>query len=198
MVSNELAWYMILLSAILINNIVLIRFLALCSFFGVSNETETSIGMGMAVIFVMTLASAATWILWYALLLPLNLEYLRTAVFIIVIAGLVQLVEMYMKKALKTLYNALGIYLPLITTNCAVLAIALLNIDYRLGFVNSIIYTVGVAAGYTLAIILFAAIKERTALSTNIPVPFKGHPIAFVTASLMSLAFLGFSHLFGL
>jgi electron transport complex protein RnfA len=154
--------------------------------------------MGMAVIFVMTLASASTWILWYALLLPLHLEYLRTAVFILVIAGLVQFVEMYMKKALKSLYNAMGIYLPLITTNCAVLAIALLNIDYNLGFVNSIIYTVGVAVGYTVAIILFAAIKERIALSTAIPDPFRGHPIAFVTASLMSLAFLGFSHLFGL
>ncbi|MBI4745143.1 MAG: RnfABCDGE type electron transport complex subunit A [Deltaproteobacteria bacterium] len=198
MVSNELTWYMILMSSILINNIVLIRFLALCSFFGVSNEIETSIGMGMAVIFVMTLASASTWILWYALLLPLHLEYLRTAVFILVIAGLVQFVEMYMKKALKSLYNAMGIYLPLITTNCAVLAIALLNIDYGLGFVNSIIYTVGVALGYTLAIILFAGIKERLALSTAIPTPFRGHPIAFITASLMSLAFLGFSHLFGL
>ena len=198
MVSNELTWYMILMSSILINNIVLIRFLALCSFFGVSNEIETSIGMGMAVIFVMTLASASAWILWYALLLPLHLEYLRTAVFILVIAGLVQFVEMYMKKALKSLYNAMGIYLPLITTNCAVLAIALLNIDYNLGFVNSIIYTVGVAVGYTVAIILFAAIKERIALSTAIPAPFRGHPIAFVTASLMSLAFLGFSHLFGL
>lgn len=198
MVSNDLTWYMILLSSILINNIVLIRFLALCSFFGVSNEIETSIGMGMAVMFVMTLASASTWILWYALLLPFQLEYLRTAVFILVIAGLVQFVEMYMKKALKTLYNAMGIYLPLITTNCAVLAIALLNIDYKLGFVNSIIYTAGVAAGYTVAIILFAGIRERIALSTAIPVPFRGHPIAFITASLMSLAFLGFSHLFGL
>lgn len=198
MVSNELTWYMILLSSILINNIVLIRFLALCSFFGVSNEIETSIGMGMAVMFVMTLASASTWILWYALLLPFQLEYLRTAVFILVIAGLVQFVEMYMKKALKSLYNAMGIYLPLITTNCAVLAIALLNIDYGLGFVNSIIYTVGVAAGYTLAIILFAGIRERIALSTTIPHPFRGYPIAFITASLMSLAFLGFSHLFGL
>lgn len=198
MVSNELTWYMILMSSILINNIVLIRFLALCSFFGVSNEIETSIGMGMAVIFVMTLASASTWILWYALLLPLHLEYLRTAVFILVIAGLVQFVEMYMKKALKSLYNAMGIYLPLITTNCAVLAIALLNIDYNLGFVNSIIYTVGVAVGYTVAIILFAAIKERIALSAAIPVPFRGHPIGFITAALMSMAFLGFSHLFGL
>ncbi|MEK6726430.1 MAG: RnfABCDGE type electron transport complex subunit A [Deltaproteobacteria bacterium] len=196
--SNELTWYMILLSSILINNIVLIRFLALCSFFGVSNEIETSIGMGMAVIFVMTLASASTWILWYALLLPLHLEYLRTAVFILVIAGLVQFVEMYMKKALKSLYNAMGIYLPLITTNCAVLAIALLNIDYGLGFVNSIIYTVGVAVGYTVAIILFAAIKERIALSTTIPASFRGHPIGFITAALMSMAFLGFSHLFGL
>lgn len=198
MVSNELTWYMILLSSILINNIVLIRFLALCSFFGVSNEIETSIGMGMAVMFVMTLASASTWILWYTLLLPFQLEYLRTAVFILVIAGLVQLVEMYMKKALKSLYNAMGIYLPLITTNCAVLAIALLNIDYGLGFVNSIIYTVGVAAGYTLAIILFAGIRERIVLSTTIPHPFRGYPIAFITASLMSLAFLGFNHLFGL
>src|SRR3989304_1684655 len=158
MVSNELTWYMILMSSILINNIVLIRFLALCSFFGVSNEIETSIGMGMAVIFVMTLASASTWILWYALLLPLHLEYLRTAVFILVIAGLVQFVEMYMKKMLKDLYKSLGIYLPLITTNCAVLGVAILNIDFRLGFVNSIIHTVGVAVGFTLAIVLFAGV----------------------------------------
>jgi len=198
MVSNELTWYMILLSAILVNNIVLIKFLGLCPFMGVSNKIETSIGMGMAVLFVMALAASATWIFWYGVLVPANLEYLRTAVFILVIAGLVQFVEMYMKKMLKELYQALGIYLPLITTNCAVLGVAILNIDFRLGFVNSLIHTVGVAAGFTLAIVLFAGIRERVLLSTTIPAPFRGAPITFITASLMSMAFLGFSHLFGL
>lgn len=189
---------MILLSAILVNNIVLIKFLGLCPFMGVSNKIETSIGMGMAVLFVMAIAASATWMFWYGILVPAKLEYLRTAVFILVIAGLVQFVEMYMKKMLKELYSALGIYLPLITTNCAVLGVAILNIDFKLGFVSSITHTIGVAIGFTLAIVLFAGIRERILLSTTIPVAFRGAPITFITASLMSLAFLGFSHLFGL
>lgn len=197
MISNDMAWYMIIVSAVLINNIVLIRFLALCSFFGISNKLETSIGMGMAVIFVMTIASSASWILWTYLLLPLKLEFLRTAAFILVIAALVQLIEMYLRKAMPALYHAMGIYLPLITTNCAVLAVAILIIDYNLGFLNSLIYTIAVAVGYTLAIILFAGIRERINIAP-IPEFLKGYPIIFITASLMSMAFLGFSHLFGL
>ncbi|OGW07009.1 MAG: electron transport complex subunit RsxA [Nitrospinae bacterium RIFCSPLOWO2_02_39_17] len=192
-----MTWYMIVLSALLVNNIVLIRFLALCSFFGVSNRIEVSLSMGMAVTFVLALASAASWIIWYFLLLPLNIEYLRTASFILVIAALVQLVEMYIKKTAPSLYNALGIYLPLITTNCAVLGIALLIIDYRLGFLNSIIYSISVAGGYTLSIILFAGIRERIEMAP-IPDILKGAPIIFITAGIMSLAFLGFAHLFGL
>jgi len=188
---------MIVLSALLVNNIVLIRFLALCSFFGVSNRIEVSLSMGMAVTFVLALASAASWIIWYFLFVPLNIEYLRTASFILVIAALVQLVEMYIKKTAPSLYNALGIYLPLITTNCAVLGIALLIIDYRLGFLNSIIYSISVAGGYTLSIILFAGIRERIEMAP-IPDILKGAPIIFITAGIMSLAFLGFAHLFGL
>ena len=197
MIDNQMTWYMIVLSALLVNNIVLIRFLALCSFFGVSNRIEISLSMGMAVVFVMALASAASWIIWYFLLVPLNIEYLRTASFILVIATLVQLVEMYIKKTAPSLYNALGIYLPLITTNCAVLGIALLIIDYRLGFLNSIIYSISMAGGYTVSIILFAGIRERIEIAP-IPDVLKGAPIIFITAGIMSLAFLGFAHLFGL
>ncbi len=197
MIDNQMTWYMIVLSALLVNNIVLIRFLALCSFFGVSNRIEVSLSMGMAVTFVLALASAASWIIWYFLLVPLNIEYLRTASFILVIATLVQLVEMYIKKTAPALYNALGIYLPLITTNCAVLGIAILIIDYRLGFLNSIIYSISVAVGYTLSIILFAGLRERIEMAP-IPEALKGAPIIFITAGIMSLAFLGFAHLFGL
>lgn len=197
MIDNDMTWYMIALSAILVNNIVLIRFLALCSFFGVSNKIEVSLSMGMAVIFVMTLASAVSWAIWYFFLFPLKIEFLRTASFILVIATLVQLVEMYIKKTSPALYNALGIYLPLITTNCAVLGIAILIIDYKLGFLKSIIYTIGVAAGYTLSIVLFAGIRERIDMAP-IPDILKGTPIIFITAGIMSLAFLGFTHLFGL
>ncbi|MBI4377809.1 MAG: RnfABCDGE type electron transport complex subunit A [Nitrospinae bacterium] len=192
-----MTWYMIVLSALLINNIVLIRFLALCSFFGVSNKIEVSLSMGMAVIFVMTIASSASWIIWYFFLSPLKIEFLRTASFILVIAMLVQLVEMYIKKSSPALYNALGIYLPLIATNCAVLGIAILIIDYQLGFLKSIIYTISVAAGYTLSIVLFAGIRERIEIAP-IPDILKGAPIIFITAGIMSLAFLGFAHLFGL
>ncbi|MEK6545339.1 MAG: RnfABCDGE type electron transport complex subunit A [Nitrospinota bacterium] len=197
MVDNQMTWYMIVLSALLVNNIVLIRFLALCSFFGVSNRIEVSLSMGMAVVFVMAMASAASWIIWYFFLLPLNIEFLRTASFILVIATLVQLVEMYIKKTAPSLYNALGIYLPLITTNCAILGVAILLIDYKLGFLNSIIYSISVAGGYTLSIILFAGIRERIEMAP-IPDILKGAPIIFITAGIMSLAFLGFAHLFGL
>ncbi|MBI5554241.1 MAG: RnfABCDGE type electron transport complex subunit A [Elusimicrobia bacterium] len=187
----------ILIASLLINNILLIRFIALCSFFGVSNQMETSIGMGLAVIFVMMMASAVSWLIYYFLLVPFDLVYLRTASFILTIAGLVQLEEMYLKKYVPRLYRAMGIYLPLITTNCAVLAVAFLNIDYNYNFRQSLVYTFGVSAGYTLAIILFAGIRERMALAP-VPKALQGYPIAFFTASLMSLAFLGFKGLFGL
>ena len=197
MVSNELSWYFILLSALLINNIVLLRFLALCSFFGVSSKVETSIGMGLAVMFVMVMACSISWVIYYFLLVPFDLKFLRTASFILSISSLVQLEELYIRKTLPKLYKQMGIFLPLITTNCAILGAAFLAIDYKLNFINTVIYSVGVAGGYIIAIVLFAGIRERIELA---PVPhyFKGYPIAFITASLMSLAFLGFSHLFGL
>jgi len=197
MISNDLNIFLIFISACIVNNILLIRFLALCSFFGLSNQIEASIGMSMAVIFVMVMASSVTWILFNYLLAPLNIVFLRTAVFILVIAGLVQLVEMYIHKMLPALYNSLGIYLPLITTNCAILAAAFLGIDYKLNFAKNVVYSLGVSFGYALSIILFSTIRERLR-TAPIPKCFQGYPIAFITASLMSLAFLGFSHLFGL
>ena len=187
----------IFFAAFLINNILLIRFIALCSFFGVSTNIGTSVGMSFAVIFVMTISSAVSWAVYYFILAPFHLEFLRTAVFIITIASLVQLEELYLKKMIPALYRSMGIYLPLITTNCAILAVAFLAIDYRYTFLQAMIYSLGVSAGYALAMILFAHIRERTAIAP-IPKWFQGYPIAFITAALMSLAFLGFSGLFGL
>src|SRR3989339_1479854 len=187
----------IFFAAFLINNILLIRFLALCSFFGVSTKLSTSVGMSSAVIFVMTISSAVSWVIYHAVLFPFHLEFLRTAVFILTIASLVQLEELYLKKMLPALYRAMGIYLPLITTNCAILAVAFLAIDYRFGFLQSLIYSLGVSSGYSLAIILFAYIRERMLLAP-IPKWFQGYPIAFITAAFMSLAFLGFTGMFGL
>ena len=187
----------IFFAAFLINNILLIRFLALCPFIGVSTKVNTSVGMSFAVIFVMTISSAISWVLYHLVLTPFSLEFLRTAAFILTIASLVQLVELYLKKMIPTLYRAMGIYLPLITTNCAILGVAFLAIDYKFNFLEAIIYSLGVSAGFSLALILFAFIRERMALA---PIPrwFKGYPIAFITAALMSLAFLGFSGMFGL
>jgi len=187
----------IFFAAFLINNILLIRFIALCAFFGVSTKVDTSVGMSFAVIFVMTISSAVSWLVYYFILTPIHLEFLRTAVFILTIASLVQLEELYLKKMIPTLYRAMGIYLPLITTNCAILAVAFLAIDYKYDFLESMIYSLGVSAGYALAIILFAYIRERMA-AAPIPRWFQGFPIAFITAALMSLAFLGFSGMFGL
>lgn len=187
----------IFFAAFLINNILLIRFIALCSFFGVSTKIDTSIGMSFAVVFVMTISSAVSWILYHYVLFPFHLEFLRTAAFILTIAALVQLEELYLKKMIPNLYRAMGIYLPLITTNCAILAVAFLVIDYRYSFLQSMIYSIGVSAGYSLAIILFAYVRERMLLAP-IPKWFQGYPIAFITAALMSLAFLGFTNMFGL
>jgi electron transport complex protein RnfA len=187
----------IFFAAFLINNILLIRFIALCSFFGVSTKIDTSIGMSFAVIFVMTISSAVAWVLYHFVLSPFHLEFLRTATFILTIAALVQLEELYLKKMIPSLYRAMGIYLPLITTNCAILAVAFLVIDYRYSFLQSMVYSLGVSAGYSLAIILFAYVRERMLLAP-IPKWFQGYPIAFITAALMSLAFLGFTGMFGL
>ncbi len=197
MISDSLNIFLILVSAMIVNNILLIRFIALCSFFGVSNSIKTSFGMGVAVTFVMVMATGVSWPVYHYLLVPLDLTYLRTAAFILTIATFVQLEEMFIRKMFPPLYRAMGIYLPLIVVNCAVLAAAFLCIDYKLGFVKSIVYTIGVGLGYFAAIIMFAAIRE---VVDHAPVPtlFKGHPIAFITASLMSLAFLGFKGLFGL
>ena len=197
MISNDLNIFLILLSAMMVNNILLIRFIALCSFFGITNSIKTSIGMGIAVIFVMIMATAVSWPVYHFILVPLDLVYLRTAAFILTIATFVQLEEMFIRRMFPPLYRAMGIYLPLIVVNCAVLAAAFLCIDYNLDFTKSVVYTIGVSCGYFVAIVMFAAIRE---VVDHAPVPtmFRGHPIAFITASLMSLAFLGFKGLFGL
>jgi electron transport complex protein RnfA len=197
MMSNDLNIFLILFSAMIVNNILLIRFIALCSFFGISNSIKTSLGMGVAVIFVMLMATAISWPIYHFVLVPFDLAYLRTAAFILTIATFVQLEEMFIRKVFPPLYRAMGIYLPLIVVNCAVLAAAFLCIDYNLDFWRSIFYTLGVGLGYLLAIVMFAAIRE---VVDHAPVPslFKGHPVAFITASLMSLAFMGFKGLFGL
>ncbi|KNF09467.1 electron transport complex protein, subunit A [Gottschalkia purinilytica] len=181
----------IVISAIFVNNFVLSRFLGICPFLGVSKKIETSLGMGMAVTFVMTISSAVTYIVQKSILDPLKVGYLQTIVFILVIAALVQAVEMFMKKASPSLYESLGVYLPLITTNCAVLGAALLNIQMEFNFIETVINGLAAAIGFTLAIVLFAGIRERLALA-DVPESLEGFPIALITAGLMSIAFLGF------
>ncbi len=185
---------LIFISAILVNNFVLSRFLGICPFLGVSKRIETALGMGLAVTFVMALASAATYMVFNFILIPLKLEFLYTIAFILIIASLVQLVEMFIKKSSPTLYQALGVYLPLITTNCAVLGVAVLNKNNEYGLITSVIHAVGAAIGFTLAIVLFAGIRERIE-RCDIPKAFQGLPITLITAGLMSVAFLGFSGL---
>ncbi|OYD16309.1 electron transport complex subunit RsxA [candidate division WOR-3 bacterium JGI_Cruoil_03_51_56] len=185
------------LAAFLINNILLMRFIGLCPFFGVSTSVSTATGMSVAVMFVMLLSSLVTWVLFHGILLPLGLVFLRTAVFILVIASLVQFVEMALKKYIHSLYSAMGIYLPLITTNCAILGVTFLNIDYKFNPLQATIFAVGTGLGFALVIILFATIRERLA-DAPISKSFKGYPIAFVAASLLSLAFMGFTGLFGI
>lgn len=183
------------IAAILINNFVLTRFLGLCPFMGVSKKLSSAIGMGMAVIFVMTIASMFSWIIYSYILVPYNVTYLYTIVFILVIASLVQLVEMILQKFSPALYEALGIFLPLITTNCAILGVAVLNTvteDYN--FIESIVNGITSGIGFTLALVLMAGIREKLELA-NIPKPLEGLPIAFITAGLMAIAFLGFSGL---
>lgn len=184
----------LVIGAILVNNFVLTRFLGICPFLGVSKKVETAVGMGMAVIFVMTLAATITWIIYIYLLVPLDLVYLQTIVFILVIASLVQLVEIVLLKQFPALYEALGIFLPLITTNCAILGVAILNIQKDLSFISSIVFAFSAGAGFMLALVLMAGLRERIDLAP-VPEPFKGTAIALITAGLLSLAFMGFSGL---
>ena len=182
------------LGAILTNNFIFSQFLGICPFLGVSKKLDTAVGMGAAVTFVMGLASAFTWVVNTFLLVPLELEYMQTVAFILVIAALVQFVEMFLKKSIPALYTALGVYLPLITTNCAVLGVALLNIQNNYGFIESVVYGITGGLGFLLAIVLFASIRERLVFA-DYPKAFEGFPIALVTAGLMALAFMGFSGL---
>jgi len=186
---------LIFINAMLINNFVLSRFLGICSFLGVSKKRDASIGMGLAVLFVMIIASTGSWAVYEFLLYPYGLDYLKTVAFILVIAALVQFVEMFMKKFSPALYEALGIYLPLITTNCAVLGVALLNVQEEYGLLGSVSNAIGAALGYFLAIVLMASIREKLDRVSSIPKSFQGLPIALITASLMSIAFLGFQGL---
>ena len=185
---------LIIISTVLVNNFVMARFLGICPFLGVSKEIETSIGMGLAVIFVMTLSTPITWLIHNYLLIQFNIVYLQTVVFILVIAAFVQLVEMIIQKISPVLYHALGIYLPLITTNCAVLGVAVLTVQSELNFLETTIFAFGAAVGFTLALVIFAGIRERLELS-DIPSVFIGTAISLITAGLLSLTFLGFAGL---
>ena len=182
------------LGAMLVNNFVLVKFLGICPFLGTSKRTDTAVSMGIAVTFVMTAASMLTWFFNDVLLIPLRLEYLQTIVFILVIAALVQVVEMFLKKKSPAVYKALGIYLPLITTNCAVLGVALTNVQDGYNFIESVLSGFGTAVGYTIAIVLLASIRSRIR-EEDLPAPLRGAPIVLISAALMSIAFMGFSGL---
>lgn len=182
------------LGAVLVDNFILVKFLGICPFLGVSKKSDTAIGMGLAVIFVMGLASLFCWLVNEFLLVPLGLQYMQTVTYILVIAALVQFVEMFLQKSMPSLYQALGIYLPLITTNCAVLGVALLNTQYGYNLIESVVYGIMGGVGFTLAIFLFANVRERLEFA-DYPKAFEGFPIALVSAGLMALAFMGFSGL---
>ena len=186
--------FLIAINAVLIENYVLVRTIGCCPFLGVSKRTETAVGMGMAVIFTMTLSSGITWAVNKYILVQFELEYMRTVAFILVIATLVQFVEMALKKIMPALYSALGIYLPLITTNCAVLGAALDGVTKNYNFIESVIFGMTAAVGFALAIVLFSGVRERTA-GNDIPAAFRGFPFALISASLLALAFTGFSGL---
>jgi electron transport complex protein RnfA len=185
---------LVLVSTILVNNFVLYKILGICPFIGVSKRVETALGMGLAVTFVMGLASVISWLVQYSILEPLGLGYLQTIAFILVIAALVQLVEMMLQKSVPALYKALGIYLPLITTNCAVLGVAIININEHYDLITSLFSGVGAAIGFLIAIVLFAGIRERMEFAP-IPEPLKDFPIALISSGLMATAFLGFQGL---
>ena len=183
---------LIAVAAALVNNVVLSQFLGLCPFLGVSKRTDTAAGMGAAVIFVILIASSVTYGIYYGILKPFNLEYLQTIVFILVIAALVQLVEMILKKYVKPLYQALGVYLPLITTNCAVLGVAISNIDDGYTFGQSLANSLGTSVGFLIAIVILAGIREKSE-NNNIPKPFQGTPMVLIASGLMAIAFTGFT-----
>lgn len=185
---------LILISTVLVNNFVLVKFLGLCPFMGVSRKLETAIGMGLATTFVLTLSSVCSYLINEYLLVPLGIEYLRTIAFILVIAFVVQFTEIVIHKSSPLLYQVLGIFLPLITTNCAVLGVALLNVQHQHGFLPSAIYGFGAALGFSLVLVLFAAMRERIA-AAEVPRPFQGPAIGLITAGLMSMAFMGFAGL---
>lgn len=184
----------IILSAILTENFILVKFYGICPFMGVSKKTDTALGMGMAVTFVMAIASAACWTVNELILIPLELTYMQTVAFILVIAAIVQVVEMFLKKSVPALYQALGVYLPLITTNCAVLGVALVNVQKGYGFLLSVLNGAAGGLGFTLSIVLFASIRERME-EDDVPQSFRGFPIALIAAGLLALAFMGFSGL---
>jgi len=185
---------LLLVSAIFVNNFVLARFLGVCPFLGVSKKVETAVGMSMAVVFVMTLASVITWIIQKFILVPFQIEYLQTIAFILIIASLVQFVEMVIQKTSPVLYQALGIFLPLITTNCAVLGVAILNIQKDYTFLSTTVHGFGASLGFALALVLFAGLRERTELA-DVPRSFQGVAITLITGGLLSLAFMGFAGL---
>ena len=185
---------LMMMSAILVENFIFSKFYGCCPFLGVSDSPDKALGMGMAVTFVMTLSSAVTWAVYYLLLLPYELTYLKTVAFILVIAALVQLIEMFLRKFVPALYSSLGIYLPLITTNCAVLGVAILMIQKEFNLLQSVTYSVATALGFALALVLFAGIRERLEFE-DVPKAFKGVPIALITAGILAMAFMGFSGL---
>ncbi|OOV88118.1 electron transport complex subunit RsxA [Oceanospirillum linum] len=187
-------YILLLISTILVNNFVLVQFLGLCPFMGVSNKLESAMGMSLATTFVLTLSSSSSYLVYHFVLEPLGIEYLKTIAFIMMIAVVVQFTEMVVRKTSPLLYRVLGIFLPLITTNCAVLGVALLSLNRNSGFVEATIYGFGASVGFSLVLVLFAAMRERIAVA-DVPAPFQGSSIAMVTAGLMSLAFLGFSGL---
>ena len=190
----ELSYFAIIIGAIFVNNVVLAQFLGICPFLGVSNRVGTSLGMGAAVTFVMAISSIVAYLIQYYVLVPLGIQYMQTIVFILVIAALVQMVEIILKKVSPALYQALGIFLPLITTNCAVLGIAILLVqkEYNLG--ESVVFATATAIGFSLALVLFAGLRERLELE-DVPAGMKGMPIALLTASILAMAFMGFSGL---
>ena len=183
---------LILVGSALVNNVVLSQFLGLCPFLGVSKKTSTAVGMGSAVIFVITIASALTSLVYSLILVPFDMEYLQTIVFILVIACLVQFVELVLKKYSRGLYNALGVYLPLITTNCAVLGVALINVQEEYNLITSVVNGFGISVGFTIAIVIMAGIRERIEYN-DVSKSFKGSPIILITAGLMAMAFMGFA-----
>lgn len=185
--------FAIVIGAIFVNNVVLSQFLGICPFLGVSSKVETSAGMGMAVTFVMALASVVTWALQRFILVPFGIEYMQTIVFILVIAALVQMVEIVLKKASPALYQALGIFLPLITTNCAVLGVAIIAVQKNFDLLTTVIYSTSIAVGFALALILFAGIRERLEVE-EVPQGMRGVPIALIAAGLLAMAFMGFAN----